>query len=289
MRVIRRAMPSNIEIRIEQQEALEPIHADAGQLQQALLNLCLHAKEAMAQGGVLTVSTAMMTIDERQVTVRPETKPGQFTALQVSHTGLQSVVEGSDQGGDRSESVHGDDGFSEFGLATVYQIIREHAGWIETRTNDRGGATVTVYLPVAEARALHVAEAREMGSESILVVAREQMVVGFIKTILEQRGYQVETADGEEVAIDALSRRAGEFSAAIIDSESGDKGRLKILDGLRKVNPGLHAVVISGGSPSEVMMKALESPLTTFLQKPFKATDLSRSIRLLLDREPIES
>jgi len=207
----------------------------------------------------------------------------------VSETGSQKS--GGEANGELDPKgwASGGSRLAEFGLATVYQIVRDHTGWIDTQADPERGMTVTIHLPVTDVPIVKVDGARERGSELILVAGAEPMVAGFIKTVLEQRGYQVATADCVESALDLLSPRMGDFSAVIIDSQTGDADRLRCLHRLRELNPTFGAVMISGGAPDAAMAAELESPLTTFLQKPFQAADLAQTLRLLLDRELIES
>jgi PAS domain S-box-containing protein len=285
MRVIRRVMPKAIEIEMNLGAGVGSIHGDSGQLQYALLNLCLQAKEAMPDGGRLRVTTEMTTIESRQAAVRPEIRAGVFVVLRVSQTVAGSISPGSGKRvGDSARSgrhAH----HPELGLATVYQAIREHAGWVDVHTGKDVETVVSVYLPVAGKVDREDPETSLSGTEQILVVDRDQMIAGFIKTVLEQRGYRVETANGTEGAMRFMSGNGGAFSAVIIDLENGDSGKLAWLQQLRETDSGLGAILIGGGEPDDDLRAGLEHPMTMFLEKPFQAADLAECLRSLLDQK----
>jgi DNA-binding response OmpR family regulator len=111
------------------------------------------------------------------------------------------------------------------------------------------------------------------------------MLAGFIKTVLEQRGYRVETANGTEGAMRFMSGNGGAFSAVIIDLENGDSGKLAWLQQLRETDSGLGAILIGGGEPDDDLRAGLEHPMTMFLEKPFQAADLAECLRSLLDQK----
>ena len=197
--LLRRALGADLELRTALAPDLQPVVADRGQLERVVLNLALNARDAMREGGCLTIATSNVVIDAHQAARLPEAVvPGRYVRLSFSDTGPGMDEEVSGRAFEPFFTTKGPSGGAGLGLATVYGVITQLGGRVELESRPGAGTTVSLYLPAIESREGR-GEAQPTGEpegETILVVDDEDGVRALLARILSRSGYPAESSPG---------------------------------------------------------------------------------------------
>ena len=275
--LIKQAFPKAIEIRLDLDPALLPVLADANQINQALLNICVNARDAMPQGGVITLATKMIGADalpQRQAEFSPN--PYVCIAVTDTGTGMDETV--------RSRAFEPFFTTKEFGegtglgLAMVYGIVKNHHGVVDLESAPGRGATIRLLLPAFEADDRVVAgEKNEKipaacgpAKESIvLIVEDEERMVQLLKSALLKKGYGVLVAmDGAE-AIELYQRRGDEIDLVLMDLGLPKVNGSEVIRVMKKQNPGVHIIVTTGYLEPDLKAELLGVGIKEYIQKPY--------------------
>jgi PAS domain S-box-containing protein len=267
-------------------------HADAGMLDQVVMNLSVNARDAMPNGGQLLIETSERELDEEFVRLHPDTRPGRYACLSVSDSGtgipphvLPQIFEPFFT---TKESGKG----TGLGLATVFGIVKQHQGWIEVANNPTCGATFDILLPLSEATPAQLRCAAKSpksigGTETILLVEDEPTVRRLTKKTLERHGYRtLEACNGEE-AIAIWQEHRGEVALLLTDSvmPGGMTGQ-QLARRLQEDNPRRLKVIFTSGYSAEIVKRGLAlQPGERFIQKPCPPQELLEILRHCLDSE----
>jgi len=270
-----------ITIREKYEENLWSTEVDRRQIEQVLMNLYINAVQAMHGGGDLYVQTENIIIDENYI--KPYMiKPGKYIKTSVTDTGV---------GMDKTTQQRIFDPFfttkemgrgTGLGLASVYGIVKNHDGFINVYSEKGEGTTFNFYLPTSEEAIVDEKELAEdilKGSETVLLVDDEDMIIDVGKPILEQMGYNVLTATSGKEAIDIYEKNKQEIGIVILDMIMPGMGGGDTYDRLKELNPDIKVLLSSGYSINGQATKILERGCDGFIQKPFNLMGLSRKIR----------
>lgn len=265
---------------------LGTVRADPGQLEQVVLNLAVNAREAMPEGGTLTLTTANEVVADGPDTGGRELAPGRYVMLAVSDTGV-----GMD---DATRTRLFEPFFTTkatgtgLGLATSYGIVRQSGGNILVESTPGRGSTFRVYLPMAGAsegnqHQVRVATAPSGGSETILLVEDSDALRAAARRILELAGYRViEAADGT-AALALMEEPANQVDLLVTDIVMPGLSGPELVAECRRLNPGLRVLFMSGYTDDTVGRHGVRDATIPLLQKPFEREDLLRTVRQLLD------
>jgi PAS domain S-box-containing protein len=286
--MLRRVIGEQIVLSSELAESLPAIHADEGNIAQILMNLVVNARDAMPDGGRLTVRTEVVDVDFTHCLREPQAHPGRAVRLSVTDTGAGMSAETLGHIFEPFFTTKAVGKGTGLGLATVYGIVAQQGGWIEVTSELGHGSSFQLYLPaenflVVPSVEEQIADLRG-GDETILVVEDESAVREVITHILRHRGYKVlEASDGLE-ALGIWSRRRDEVDLLLTDivMPNGLYGNL-LADRLKQEKKELK-VILSSGYSSE--FGTAEKPLTrgvNFLEKPYKPEVLVKAVRHCLD------
>ncbi len=289
--MLRRLIPEDIEIVTSTTGTPIPIIADCGQLEQVLMNLAANARDAMPAGGRLTVETTIAELDACYTQRRSVVIPGFYAVLAVSDTGCGMEPKVLDHIFEPFFTTKELGAGTGIGLATVYGIVKQSAGYVWAYSEVGLGTTFKIYLPLADAvveepavAAPAAAPVRRLTTETILVVEDEPTVRALTARVLSSHGYRVLTAATGSEALDAARAHAGPISLMLTDLVMpGGSGRTAF-DTLVAERPDLVAVYMSGYTDDDVVRRGLIDSTTPFVQKPFTAAGLSRAVRNALDR-----
>jgi PAS domain S-box-containing protein len=283
-KLLERTIDKAIAIELQLAADLKPVKGDASQLHQAVLNLCLNARDAMPDGGWLGITTQNTRIE---VTDAREDLPigaGDYVVLSVTDTGcgmgpavLERIFEPFFTTKEQGRGL---------GLAMVYGIVRGHGGAVQVRSEPGRGTTFKVFLPVHE----EVTPARTAGPEdlpsgreTVLVVDDEGDVRRVLQRILERGGYQViPAADGAQ-AIDLYCQRSGAIDLVVLDVIMPRMGGGETFRRLREINPFVKVLLSSGYSESGQATAILDQGACGFLSKPYGVDTVLRKVRQVLD------
>ncbi|MCG6894942.1 MAG: response regulator, partial [Desulfobacteraceae bacterium] len=275
------------EIRIHTQKRQEPVVAevDKKQIEQVLLNLFVNAWQAMPDGGDLFIEATVLRLDP----VASEPYPieaGVYVVISVTDTGFgmdESIRQRIfDPFFTTKEKGRG----TGLGLASAYGIVKNHGGMITVHSEVGIGSTFSVYLPASKRQAQEktIPDGELFsGSETILLVDDEEMIIDVAKGMLEKLGYRVVTAGGGEQAIEAVLRIGNEIDLVLLDLVMPGMDGGKVFDRIRSIQPQLPIVLSSGYAMDGQATEIMEKGCNGFLQKPFNLPELSRKIREILD------
>ena len=275
------------EIRIHRklQEDLWTTDVDRSQIEQVLLNLYVNAWQAMPQGGELYLQTENVILDENYV--QPYyVDPGKYIKISITDTGIGMDEDTREKIFDPFFTTKALGRGTGLGLASVYGIIKNHGGSINVYSEVGEGTTFTLYLPASDKQVAQDSEHYEKilkGTETILLVDDENMIIDVGKAMLERLGYQVVIANGGQQAIEILSKQEGVIDLVILDLIMPKMDGGKTFDHIRKIQPSMPVILSSGyainGQANEIMDRGCNG----FIQKPFNLSELSQKIRQILE------
>ena len=287
--ILTRTLGESSGLRMHLSTTLGRVRADPGQLEQVLINLTLNARDAMQDGGRLTIETMNVVLDPRYVAAKPvETlKPGEYAALIVNDTG---------QGMDRETLGRIFEPFfttkevgqgTGLGLSTVYGIVKQSGGFIWAYSEPGLGTTFKVYLPLVanEYEVIHAPGALPPANcdEVVLIAEDEPMVRGIMARTLRDNGYGVlEAGDGRE-ALEILEARGGEVSLIVADVVMPGLGGREMAARLAERWPRVPVLFTSGYTGLDVVRRGLLEEGRDFIQKPLAPEALIRRVRQMVD------
>jgi PAS domain S-box-containing protein len=287
--LISRMLGEKIRLETTLADALPQIESDAGMLEQVVMNLVVNARDAMPNGGTLTVSTSCVEIGETYASQRPDAMPGRFVCLTVADSGCgmdRRTLERIFEPFFSTKEVGKGTGL---GLATAYGIIQQHRGWIEVSSQVGAGTAFKIFFPAlapAAVAAPAFADGPELlkgGRETILVVEDEPVLRELVCVILRQHRYQVlEAASGVE-AMRVWEKARGKVDLLLTDivMPEGMSGR-ELAVQLRKRKPELRVIYTSGYSPESLEMDFGRHG-AAFLSKPYLPPQMVQLVRQCLD------
>ena len=268
---------------------LPPVMGDSGMLEQLLVNLAVNARDAMARGGDLLVSTFICDIDASYRQARPQASAGRFVCLQVADSGCGMDAETRERIFEPFFTTKSAGKGTGLGLATVYGIVKQHRGWVEVASQVGVGTTFKIFLPAAQVGPTDTesgggGEHIRGGHETIFVVEDEPALRELVSQILRTYGYQtVEAAHGKEAL--NLWRRISPKPAMLLTDMMMPEGMTgwELAERLRVETPDLKVVYTSGYSPELFGGEVQLHDRANFLPKPFHPRALAKTVRHCLD------
>ena len=286
-RLLRRTIGEHIEIELSLSPDAGNVRADPTQIEQVLLNLALNARDAMPNGGRLTIATASVDLHAGTIRAEEPVPEGHYVLLSVTDTGC-----GMDEA-TRSRIFepffttkplgHG----AGLGLAVVYGIVRQHGGVIEVESSPGKGTTFRVYLPRVEEPisplGMVTLDGKPRGSETLLLLEDEEGVRTMTRRALESLGYTVLEAATPSAAQDICQNHPGPIHMLITDVILPEMSGRRLAEMARQWRPGLRVLFLSGYSDGEIERAGVLQAGLNFLAKPFSLESLARKIREVLD------
>ena len=265
------------------------VWADRGQIEQVLMNLCVNSRDAMPEGGTITVEVENVRIDEEYCESHVWAKPGRYVLLSVTDTGcgmddeiLKNIFEPFFTTKPAGEGTG-------LGLATVYGLVKQHGGMIHVYSEVGIGTTFKIYLPHTERSATDVGDKIEGpapgGTETILVAEDDEMVLQLTKDALEDAGYTVLTAVDGEDALSLFEENADAIDLMLLDVVMPKLGGRVVFERIHKEHPQVRVLFASGYSMNAIHTNFVLDEGLTLLQKPHNRAELLRKVREVLDRK----
>ncbi|MGD9010329.1 MAG: PAS domain S-box protein [Desulfobacteraceae bacterium] len=262
------------------------VNADQNQIEQVLLNLFVNAWQAMPNGGDLYLETSLAALDEAYCQSH-KIDPGCFCKISVTDTGIGMDEETRQRVFDPFFSTKETERGTGLGLACVYGIVKNHAGLVNVSSEINCGTTFNIYLPSTSVEVIKEVEIKEKpikGSETILLVDDETMVVDVGKPMLETLGYQVFVSKNGQEAIDLVMQHGAAIDLVILDLIMPGLDGGQVFDRIRNLQPDMPVMLSSGyslnGQASDIINRGCDG----FIQKPFSLSKLSQKIRQILDK-----
>jgi CheY-like chemotaxis protein len=264
------------------------ISGDATQLHQVLMNLCVNARDAMPEGGILQISASNLWIDENYARMNIEAKVGPYVAITVSDTGVGINSEILDRIFEPFFTTKELGKGTGLGLSTVMAIIKSHGGFVDVYSEVGKGTQFKVYLPVTQTRETDCppADHQELPTghgELILVVDDEDSIREITKTALETYGYKVLIASDGIEAIALYTQRKEEISVVLIDMMMPSMDGPSTIRVLQKIDPQVKVIGVSGLVSNDKMIEILGNSVKTFLPKPYTSNELLKNLQVVLN------
>jgi PAS domain S-box-containing protein len=294
--VLRRVVGEDCAVVVRGQEGVPPVRADPGQLEQALLNLAINARDAMPRGGTLSVEVFAAELGAEYMARRPGVaiRPGRYAVLAVSDTG---------HGMDRETLAHAFEPFfttkgvghgTGLGLSTVYGIVKQSDGYVWAYSEPGQGTTFKLYLPAAERQAESPAVAPPAAAtpgrgEAVLVVEDDKGVRWMTRRVLEDAGYRVLEAAEGAAALDLLQRNGAAVQLVLTDVVMPGMGGRELAGRLASLRQELPVIFTSGYTDGEIVRRGLLEPGAVLVQKPFTPDAIVRVVRERLDAASLRS
>ena len=289
-RMLRRVIGEDIELRTVLARGLSHIRADAGQLEQVLMNLAVNARDAMPSGGILTITTANAEAGGRAVARWPQLPAGGYVTLSVRDTGIGMTRDIQDRIFEPFFTTKGAGRGTGLGLSTVYGIVAQSGGQVFVISEPGAGSTFTICLPTHQAEIDPAAEsprrAPARGGETVLLVEDETLVRQLTHEILRRNGYRVlEAADGVE-ALAVVRNYDGRIELLLTDVVMPRMSGHELVELARPLRPDMRILYVSGYSEEAIARQGQLTEGIELLSKPFTPGVLTTKIRELLDRIP---
>ena len=268
------------------------LKADAGQIEQVIMNLAVNARDAMPHGGQLTIATDKVTLTERDLIAFADGRPGEFIRLTVTDTGSGMTPEILTHIFEPFFTTKGPNKGTGLGLAVIYGIVKQHNGWIHVETQVGRGATFAIYLPAHLAGPEETAPVNSSATmpppqghgEYILVVEDQAEVRHLSVRVLREAGYHVVTAKTAQSAQQFFKKEAPHyFDLVFSDVVLPDQNGIELAEKLLEQQPDIAILLCSGYTDERIHNKIMASKGIHFLQKPYTYAALLHLVRQILD------
>ncbi|TAJ08793.1 MAG: PAS domain S-box protein [Nitrospirae bacterium] len=282
-RLLRRLIGEHIELGTRLAPALGQVKADPGQVQQVLMNVVLNARDAMPQGGRLTIETANVQAGRIGPNRHGSVQPGPYVMVEVADTGcgmdagtLERIFEPFFTTKETGKGTG-------LGLSTVYGIVIQSGGCLEVQSEPRRGTKFTIYLPFVEEAAGDVQgiQAPEVtaGTGTVLLVEDEDIVRNMVRSVLDQNGYRVLEARGGNEAVRLAQQHEGTIHLLLTDVVMPLMSGPEVVRRLLPLRPDMKILFMSGYAGEDVLAHGLSGKGNVFLQKPFTPSVLLSKVR----------
>ena len=289
-KMLKRLIEENIDLITSLEPEIKQIEADPVQIEQVIMNLAVNSRDAMPEGGKLTIETGNVYLDEGYCGVHPEVQPGHYVLLAVSDNGHGMAEEIRDHIFDPFFTTKEVGKGTGLGLSTVYGIVKQSGGYIWVYSEPDKGTAFKIYLPQIKEDQdgkTEVPKAKEAagGKETILLVEDEGSLRGLAAKVLRKHGYTViEAANG----LKALETMAGsnklKIDLLITDVIMPEMGGTELAGKLLERYPGIKVLYISGYTDNAIVHHGVLAEGVSFLPKPFSPISLAQKVRDTLDK-----
>jgi CheY-like chemotaxis protein len=267
------------------QEDIWTVEVDQSQIEQVLLNLYINAWQSMPGGGDLYLKTENITLVENYVKLLT-IEPGRYVKISVTDTGVGMAEKTQQRIFDPFFTTKEMGRGTGLGLASAYGIIKNHNGIINVYSRKGQGTTFSIYLPVTEKKPIEEIDLDKevlKGSETILLVDDEAIIIDVSKRMLEKLGYRIVIARSGSEAIEIYKNNRTKIDIVILDMVMPGTGGGEAYDKLKEIAPAIKVLLSSGYSINGKAREILNRGCNGFIQKPFNLKQLSQKIREILD------
>jgi two-component system cell cycle sensor histidine kinase/response regulator CckA len=282
--MLRRTIGTHIEMTVTAESDLRRVTADPDQLSRVLLNMAINARDAMPDGGRLTIETRNVTVSDGD----GGHANGDYVELAMSDTGFGMPAAVKARLFEPFFTTKPQGKGTGLGLAVVDGIVKQSGGWVDVESEVDEGTTFRIFLPATDH---HAGEARETqesshahGTETVLLVEDEAAVREMTQTALQGFGYRVSAAASGEDALRALAETTGGFDLLLTDVVMPDMTGPELADHVRHQCPAVAVVFMSGYTSDAILREGTEAGDKHFVQKPFTTAALATKLRQVLDR-----
>ncbi|NJD78792.1 MAG: response regulator [Candidatus Methanoperedens sp.] len=286
-KIAKETFPRNIEIRIDIQKDLFTISGDATQLHQVIMNLCVNARDAMPDGGILNIKASNILVDENYARMNTEAKVGSCVVIEISDTGIGIPPKILDKIFEPFFTTKEFGKGTGLGLSTALAIVKSHGGFINVYSEVRKGTTFRVYLPAINPEMQNVEEKQKLElltghGELILIAEDEKSVREVTVSTLEKHGYNVLAANDGADAVALYAQNKDKINVVLMDM------MMPVMDGeasiraIHRINPEVKVIVVSGLAEKDKVAKIESTHAQAILPKPYTAERLLKAMHEVL-------
>ncbi len=287
MKMVARLIGEHIQLRVIPGKDLGTVWADRGQVEQVLLNLCVNARDAMPDGGTLTIETETVVVDAAWQASHPAARPGSYVLLRVTDTGTGIQAEHLPHIFEPFFTTKPQGKGTGLGLATIHGIVHQHQGMVQVYSEPGRGTTFKVYLPAVAAAASAAVRRAEGpvrgGTETILLAEDDPAVRALAERFLRDAGYTVVSAADGAQAVELGTQPGARYDLALLDVVMPGLGGRHVRDRLLAANPALKVLFASGYSEHVGQTDFVARDGQRLLDKPYTREGLLRAVRRALD------
>lgn len=292
LKMLKRLIGENIEIRTHLDPGLRNIRADRGTLEQVIMNLTVNARDAMPGGGTLTIRTENADLNGAYADAHSEAREGRFVRLSIEDTGTGMGEETKQHLFEPFYTTKGPGKGTGLGMSVAYGIVKEHAGWINVYSEKGEGTVFTIYIPAAATgetakpseRRSAIIDVRGSG-EHLLVVEDEESVMTVVERVLSEAGYSVTGAETVKQGIRAFQEGNSGYDLLFTDTILPDGTGLELIEHIRREQPGLKMLLGSGYPGEKIHQDIIRDKNIPFIQKPYEVNELLMTVKDILTRK----
>ena len=293
--IITETFPKSIELDLNAPKNLWTVNGDINQLHQVLMNLAVNARDAMPDGGRLTIEAENFIVDADYTRLHLDASEGSYILITVTDTGVGISPEVIDRIFEPFFTTKEIGKGTGLGLSTVIGIVRSHGGFVDVVSDTKGktrGTQVKVFLPASETTeaAAEVTEEIPQGhGELILVVDDESSILAVTKATLETYNYKVLTASNGIEAIAIYAQNLKTINLVIMDIMMPEMSGKTAIRTLKQINPEVKIIAVSGLISSREIVAEIDDNISAYLAKPFSNDDLLQTIYQVIDRKKLDN
>jgi two-component system cell cycle sensor histidine kinase/response regulator CckA len=287
IRILIRSIGKNIKVESVLDPMLYPIEADSGQIESALINLCINARDAMPSGGTLRIETSNAEFTAQKTKRIPDAQPGKYVCMSVSDTGIGMSKDIQQKIFEPFFTTKPIGKGTGLGLSIVYGIVKNHGGLINVYSEQGHGSTFRLYFPASEREPLdeEAIGATEIprGEETVLIIDDEATLLDLTRETLESLGYKVITAEGARAGIDIFRSRHPEIDLVILDMLMPDMTGTEVYPILKSIRRRCPVLLATGLSVGERVDGMVAMGVNGVVSKPYSVNDLAVHVRKAID------
>ncbi|MGA9116771.1 MAG: response regulator [Bacteroidota bacterium] len=291
LHLFERSVSKEIEIVARLTDDSVLVNGDEGQIQQAVLNLLLNARDAMPRGGTLTITTSAFVADARTTSQFTSVKPGPFVGIRVEDTGVG--IEQSVQGRIFEPFFTTKDNGTGLGLSVLYGVVQSHGGFLTLESRVGQGSAFAVCFPRSDARAVAARDQRRRripgGREHILLIDDEESVREIARDMLSDLGYTVTVYPDGRSGVEAYRNRQASVDLILLDVNMPHMSGAAAFEALRSINPRVRIIIVTGYGRKVIDAASFPGEVNGFVQKPFQLEELASRVRHVLDTRMVET
>jgi signal transduction histidine kinase/CheY-like chemotaxis protein len=283
-KMLRRIIGEDVSLHVRLDPALPPVKVDPTHIDQVIMNLAVNSRDAMPAGGKLTIETSHVHLTDDYAASHVELLPGWYALLTVTDTGIGMDAATRARIFEPFFTTKEKGKGTGLGLSIVYGIVKQNGGEILVYSEAGQGTVFKIYIPVAQAAAQALGAAGqeaaiEPATGTIVLVEDEEQVRNLTRAMLERQGYHVLDFPSADVALRLLKEPSVEVDLLITDIVMPQMGGLELARQVQTIRPGIKTLFMSGYTDTSIADKAMLTPDTPFIQKPFTAASLRTKVR----------
>jgi CheY-like chemotaxis protein len=284
--LISKTFEKSILIDLETSKSLPHIRGDESQIHQVVMNLAINARNAMPDGGRLSLRTYLEKVGEKRKKTDYSIDPGTYVCIEITDDGCGMDTDTLQHIFEPYFTTRRDQGGSGLGMSVVYGIVKRHEGYIEISSLPGEGTRVIVHFPsfrALEAKSVELPATVTRGTETILMIDDERNIIQMLTAVLAENGYAVHSATSIRDGIDLFQRHSNVVDLVILDVMMPGMKDVEVLEELKRIDPDVNVLMTSGRSEVDQYGEFMEKGAAAFIAKPFNISELLCIMRKLLD------